>query len=138
MTLPAGWRVDEQQPDVVVVTNGQAYVTLQAFQPSSRVTADVIMAGYIEQMKSTFSSASVDGPAHIDVGPKGTGSVAVISGTRSSSSGSLGVVVAATIVVRSADGVSLLVAMLTHPADWDAVVPDYKTMRDELVGKLLS
>lgn len=138
LTLPVGWTIDEApEPGVVVVTNGLGYLTLQTFKVDPGTPASAVMAAYTEQMAATMQGPNVSGPENRDVGPNGTASVMVMTGVRTTSSGSLDVVLGSTLAIRNADGVSVLSSLLIMPQDWDATVPDYNAITGELVGQLL-
>lgn len=138
VALPDGWSVHENvEPGLVVVTDGLGFVTLQTFQVDSGTDASAVMTTYIEQMKETFQNPVVTGPEPIDVGPNGTGSVMVMDGTRTSSSGAFEARLGTVIAVRTADGVGVLSALFTDPVLWELSLDGHTQMTNDMLDDLL-
>lgn len=138
VALPDGWSVHENvEPGLVVVTDGIGFVTLQTFVSDPGVDANAMMAIYIEQMAETFQNPVVSGPEPVDVGPNGTGSVMVMDGTRTSSSGSFQARLGTVISVRTADGVSILSALYTDPDLWELSLDGHSQMTNDMLDDLL-
>lgn len=138
VTLAPGWRMSTRSDsNMAIVTNGRAYLTVQALETSAGTDVMTIMNPYLEEMSAKYQNVTVEGPKSVDVGSNATGAVAMISGTRTGSNGSYQAVQPVTLCTRTSDGLTVLSSMLALQQDWEATTADYLEMTNNALAALL-
>lgn len=119
LTPYSGWRVQEQQGNMVMLSDGQSVFIGQVIPAGQGTSASALYTQYVTELLKSASSSEIGKPSPVDI----HSSVDVVNGqsraTISGTQGSQNLRIAVAVSVRTADGITVLGTMMA-PESVDA------------------
>ena len=136
LTPASGWTVESQKSTLAVLTNGQELFVGQVVELDSDADPKQVVDNYHRQLAKNYTDVSYEDAKTTDLGTsKLKGASGSMSGTSSSSQGSVDVSLYTVASVRTKDGVTVVGTIyLTTSSDTSAAGKDFDTMVNSMLA----